>query len=226
VGHLGEMSRWRTAFEQRVADIDWDMRFIDPWSDGCWEGISWKGRRRRFLFGMSEFVRQRDYDGLESRYRDLCRELSDAKITQQIEQLSFEVWERQVCGVLRELIDTANDRSSDTIFLRIRPDLDWGGALGIHDAYEPSNYTSEPVNPDEPFEEFSYSPPEVDRPTPPFEEASKIFQEHPLNASTSPSGPALYLIARTVASFGKCLNQFDISQRVYFSCMWAVFQMR
>lgn len=45
-GYLAEMPHWREAWQARVADIDWDTRFIDPWTGGCWKGFSWNRKRK------------------------------------------------------------------------------------------------------------------------------------------------------------------------------------
>lgn len=226
VGTLSEMPRWRNQFEKLVVEVDWEQRFIDPYFGGVWKGISWDQRRQQLLFAMSPYLKSRDYDGLEARYREVCLEYGTKSIAEKIDKLPFDSWGREFKMPLTEMIETAENRSAETIFLRVRPDIDWSGNLGVHDTYEPSDFGLETTNPDEPFEEFSYGPPEVERESPAFDQAATIFKKHHLNSGTNPSGPSLYLLARTVATFGRCLNQFEISQRVFFSCMWAVFRMR
>ena len=81
------------------------------------------------------------------------------------------------------------------------------------------------VTTDEPREEFSYEGPLAEFKGPDFPEAAQVYERHPLHIGTRPSGPALYLLARTVAAFGRCLARYDIPASVYFSCMYAVFRM-
>lgn len=225
VGYIANLPRWREAFEQFPCEIDWETRFIDPWNGGVWTGMSWGSRKQQALFAMWPFIKRRDFAGLERRYAKLCRELATDKIADRIQQLSFEEWAAEVRRSLQEIAEVANERGSDTIFLRIRPDINWGGDLGVHDTYDPDPYGPGTINVDEPFEEFSYSTPSVTRDSPAFAEAARIFSKHPIGDGTKPSGPALYLIARTAAAFGRCLEGLSIDQRVFFSCMWAVFRM-
>lgn len=42
VGVLGEMSRWRTAFDERVPSVDWNERYFDPYCGGVWKGLTWE----------------------------------------------------------------------------------------------------------------------------------------------------------------------------------------
>lgn len=224
-GWVGEMPRWRDQFEQRVANIDWESRFIDPWNGGVWRGLSWSDRKKQFLFAMHPFIRDGDYDGLERRYRDLCEELSGKEATERVDKLDFDTWQAQIEASLPKVLSIAHKRASDTVFLRIRPDLDWSGAFGIHDKYSPSELSPKPIDPSKPFEEYSYSPPNAYLAAPSFASAAEVFKESPIPTVTGTSGPAVYLLARSVSAFGRCLAEFDVRQHVYFSCIWAVFRM-
>ena len=54
---------------------------------------------------------------------------------------------------------------------------------------------------------------------------SDIYARQPLYSGTQPSGTALYLLARTIASLGRCSSSVPDLFPVYFSCMYAVFRM-
>lgn len=225
VGYVSEMPQWRAAFEQRVAEVDWESRFIDPWNGGVWRGISWGDRKKQLLFGMHSFVCENDYDGLEQRYREVCEKLAGTERAERINELPFDAWHAQIRESLVDVLAVAEKRSSDTVFLRIRPDIDWGGEFGVYDKYSPSEFVPEPVDTSKPFEEFSYSSPNASTNAPSFEAAAELFKDAPLTSGTGPSGTALYLIARSVSAFGRCLSESDVCPDVYFSCMWAVFRM-
>src|SRR5262249_30055188 len=77
----------------------------------------------------------------------------------------------------------------------------------------------------ESYEEYSYRTPALQLPAPDFPAAAAIFAEYPLKGSIQPSSPALYLLARTVAAFGRCLQARRLPVPVWFSCVWAAFRM-
>lgn len=223
IGNLAKLPHWRAEFERRVRHIDWDNPFIDPWNAGVWHGMSWAQRKRRVLFAMADFVRSRDFDGLERQYHALCSKTSGEAVANQIEQLPFDRWQRGVRPVLADALAIAEKQASDRVCLRLRADIRWEGEFGMHDRNADSD--SSPATGHEPFEEYSYSTPQVTRKTPAFEEAAAIFAAHPIHSGTGPSGPALYLIARTVAAFGRCMREFKPPCPVLVSFMWAVFRM-
>ncbi len=78
---------------------------------------------------------------------------------------------------------------------------------------------------DEPREEWGYTTPIAQFFGPDFPEAGAIAGEHPLDTGIHPSGPTLYLLARTLEAFARCISQYDIPLPVYFSCIYAVFRL-
>ncbi len=78
---------------------------------------------------------------------------------------------------------------------------------------------------DEPREEWGYTTPIAQFSGPDFPEAGAIAGEHPLYTGIHPSGPTLYLLARTLEAFARCISQYDIPVPVYFSCIYAVFRL-
>jgi len=222
VGRLEEMPRWRNAWEQTSPKIDWETRFIDPYNQGeiVWRGQSWEQRKERYLFAMAPQIRSQAFAELESKYRNVCVEWANERVAAEVEQVDFQPWETPLTERLLEAVAAAQENDADTIFLRIRPDLDWGGNFGVHVTYEHAGENWQP------WAEFSYSTPEFEFETPPFEAVSELFETF-RNTDTNPNGGMLYLIARAVAAFARCLNQMEpFPQTVYFSCMWAVFRMR
>ena len=58
------------------------------------------------------------------------------------------------------------------------------------------------------------------------DDAAEFLKGSSLNASTAPNYAAIYLIARSVAAFGRLEKQLGIRQRVYYSLMWCAFRFR
>jgi uncharacterized protein (TIGR02996 family) len=218
VAELKDLPPYRKAFEKRVSRVDWDTEFISPW-DGttCWHGLTWKDRPRRLLYGMERFLRTQDYAGLEAEYRRLCEKLAGEQVARAIDELLFNRYEKSLQLGFRKAVSSFAPKHGRCIFLRLRPDIEWEGKFHVQ-ARDPGL--------DEPREEFSYEGPVTEYPAGRFPEAARFYAEHPLYSGTKPSGPALYVLAKTVAAFGRCLSAYSDLPPVYFSCMYAVFRMK
>jgi hypothetical protein len=131
--------------------------------------------------------------------------------------LPFAEYQRQLGAALDASLAQLDRADTQSLFLRIRPDVSWQGELHIQAEPPPDTW--------EPFEEYSYTSPLLQLPVPDFPAAAGIFTRYPLKGSIEPSGPALYLIARTVAAFGRCLQARRLPVPVWFSCVWAAFRM-
>ena len=226
VGYIANIPHWREAFEQVVTDIDWNTDLIEPIAGSSWVGMSWDDRCKRFWFEMATFARNRDWDGLEARYRQICKDYADDETIKQAAELSFTDWRDTMREGLQLAVETTSQRSSDTIFLRLRTDDDWSGQFDIHDRYGPSGITHEPVDPDEPFEEFSHQGPEAFIKIADFKEAGDMFRANWRGDSPGPIGIPMFLVARTVAEFGRCLDQLEFPQQVFFGHVLAAFRMK
>jgi uncharacterized protein (TIGR02996 family) len=216
-GYLHDLPEYADAFSARVAAIDWDTDFVGPGSGASWSGLSWEARRRNRLFAMDHYVRAQDYDELEAEYRRECLLNGGVVVAEAIGALPFTQYQHQLGAALDTAIAHLDRAGAQALFLRIRPDVGWRGEF--HLQAEPPPDTAEP------YEEYSYTSPRVQVPAPGFPAAAAIYAEHPLSGAIQPSGPALYLIARTVAAFGRCLQARHLAVPVWLSCVWAVFRM-
>lgn len=218
LGELHDLLEYRTAFEARTARVDWETQAINPWLDSSWTGFSWEARCRAPLFAMQRFIQIQAYDDLEEVYRQACMTQVGPALTADITALPFPTYQQQLTESLREAVAILGDTTKiKAFFLRIQPSYDWQGAIHLQDRDVPDTMT--------PFEERSYPTPETRIPTPSFPAAAAIFTRYPLYSSVHPSGPALYLIARTIATFGRCLQQQPVPLPVWFSCIWMAVHM-
>ncbi len=217
VAKLETLPEYRRSFEERVARVDWQTEFISPWDEGtCWRGLSWADRPRRLLYDMDHFISRRDYSGLEGIYRRLCEQLSGEERARDIDALPFDRYEEELRGGFGRAVAALGTEPGRCLYLRLRPDLGWRGEFHVQ-AKDPGTR--------EPREEFSYESPVAQFPVPSFPEAGDIYSRHPLFSGTQPSGTALYLLARTIAALGRCSSAGSGPVPLYFSCMYAVFQM-
>jgi hypothetical protein len=218
VAELADLPEYCEAFEDLVEDVDWETEFISPWDEEtCWTGQTWGDRPRLMLFAMNRFVSRQDYAGLEAEYRTLCRMFADDQRTAEIDSLPFAEFQESLDKSLKEAIQVLKSQRGKCLYLRLRPDLDnWPITFGIHD---------EDTEISEPEEEYSYNSPIAEVEGPKFEAAARAYHKQTLFQETEPSGTALYLMARTIAAFGRCLSHNDLTVPVYFSCMYVVFPM-
>lgn len=219
IDDLKNLPTYRRGFEERVAVVDWDTEFIRPYyRNTSWQGLTWEEHRSRPLRAMNRLVRARDYTGLENAYRRLCQALAGAEIRAEIDCLPFDDYEEKLHEGVQKVLDILPKKRGKAIYLRIRSDIQWMGEFHLQ-----ANDLA--VTGDEVPQEFSHEAPIAAIQGPDFPEAAQIYQRHPLHAGTRPSGPALYLLARTLAAFGRCLAGYDLPTPVYFSCVDAVFCM-
>jgi hypothetical protein len=166
---------------------------------------------------MNRFVRAQDYAALEAEYRQLCLKLAGEQVTKQIDELPFDRYEQKLHKSLKQAIARLASEQGRSLFFRLTPHIKWEGKFHVR---------AEAPNITEPREEFSYERPLAAISGPSLSAAAAVYARQPLFSGTQPSGAALYLIARTVAAFGRCLSEFSITVPVYFSCVYAVFRMK
>ncbi|SIO60903.1 repeat-companion domain-containing protein [Singulisphaera sp. GP187] len=222
IDELKDISTYRSGFDQRVRVVDWETEFIDPFSRNTnWQGLTWNDRQRHPLRAMNHWVQAGDYAGLEDQYRRLCQDLAGAEVRAEIDCLPFEEYEEALQIAFRKALAVLPKKEGKAIYLRIRPDLRWMGSFHVQ-----ANDSTEFQGQGEVPEEFAYEGPVAEIKVPDFPEAAQVYERQPLHSGIRPSGPALYVLARTAAACGRCLLKHEIPVPVYFSCMHAVFCMR
>jgi uncharacterized protein (TIGR02996 family) len=215
-GYLRELPAFADAFEQASPQVDWDTDTISPFHGTTWTGFSWAARRQNLLFGMQRFVEAGDYDALEKEYRGWSLLHSGQSVTAEVSALPFDDYQQHLGEALDAALAQPEVHNAGALFLRIDLIDGWDGEF--HTQSEPPALRA-------PFAEYSYPEPLLVFSAPAFPEAARLFANHPYTGLIHPSGPALYLIARTVAAFGRCLRSRSVGVPVWFSCVWAAFAM-
>jgi uncharacterized protein (TIGR02996 family) len=218
VAEIHNLPKYRQGFEKRVANIDWGTQFISPYDGNAyWQGLSWSGLRQAHLFAMWSFVQKKDYDGLEAAYRADCVKFAGQAAAKAVDALPFEKYQKSLAAGLKQAITSSSRRAARAIYLRIRPDLQWDGEYHV---------CGEPLEePFEPREEYSYTGPLREFKGPSFKEAAEVRQKYHATKPLDPGAAQHYLLARTVAAFGRCLAKHKAPVPVFFSCMYALFRM-
>jgi hypothetical protein len=219
VAQLHDLPEYRQAFEQRVPVVDWESWNLSPYTGtASWRGLSWDGLRRQHLFSMWPFVRRGDFDGLEAAFRKDCCKYAGEAAAEAADALPFDRYQAALAaGLARAVEMSAPHGGPESIFLRVRPDLNWDAAYHV---------TNEaPREPFEPHESGSYNSPLESVAAPPFPEAAAVRDRFPAKQPTDPGGLHHYLIARTVAALGRCVVRASPPVPVFFDCVGAVFRM-
>jgi uncharacterized protein (TIGR02996 family) len=218
VAEIQNLPEYRLAFEQKAATVDWETEFITPWDGNAgWTGISWSGLTQQHLFSMWPFVQRRDYDGLEAAFRVDCRKYAGEEAAAAIDELPLEKYEKDLQAGLRQAIAASDQPGATSIHLRIRPDLQWNGEY--HVSAEP------PREPFSPYASYSYGGILARYNAPSLPEAAKVRDRYPARGPLDPGGVYHYLLARTVAAFGRCVARNEAPVPVFFDCMYIVLRM-
>jgi uncharacterized protein (TIGR02996 family) len=219
VAELGNLPHYRQAFDQLVAVVDWETEFLSPWDGNTsWRGLSWEGLRERHLFSMWPYVRRKDYDGLEAAFRKDCCRYAGESAARAVDDLPFQRYQGELARGLGQAV-AASARHSDatSIYLRIRPDLQWSGEYHVT-----RDRVQEPF---EPHSSYSYSGPLGIFTPSSFPEAGQVRDRFAERKLLDPGGVLHYLLARTVAAFGRCVSRTAGPLPILFDCMYAVFRM-
>ncbi len=148
-------------------------------------------------------------------YRPLDKSLWGDQFTA-IHEFIFEFYEKELQKGSKKTVGNLAGKEGKCIFLRLMPHSEWIGTFHVQ-----ARDTQLQV----PYEEGGYETPLAELAGPRLPEAARLFKEHHLYSGTQPSGVALYLLAKTVAAFGRCLTNYLGLVPVYFSCSYAVFRM-
>src|SRR5262249_45254570 len=141
---------------------------------------------------------RRDYDGLEAAFRADCCKYAGEEAAGAVDALQFDRYQEELhAGLKRAIAASGRHRGATSIYLRIRPDLRWKGEYHV---------SGEPVRePFSPYASYSYGGPLGRYEAPAFPEAAEVRDHYPASGPLDPGGVQHFLLARTVAAFGRCV---------------------
>lgn len=149
------------------------------------------------LSEMKPFVASRDWNGLEHAFYALAAEMAGAEQAARIAQLPFRAYQLRLQPFLAKAHTAAVRHSAKAIYFEYDLDNDWQSAFFICERYNAESAQDDDWACDW-TEDFR---------GPDFAEASAIYRENSFNRTPVAKGSTLYLVARTVASFGRCCEQ-------------------
>ena len=147
---------------------------------------------------MRPFIAARDWDGLEVSYRQLATELAGSDQAEKIAALDFHSYQTALCWNYAEAVVQALERRAKAIYFEYDLDNGWNSYLSIHAKYDPEGqgddddwgceYIADVLGPRFPVAGALYD---------------TSFAETPFAMGTT-----LYLVARTVAAYGRCSDKY------------------
>jgi len=150
-----------------------------------------------YLDRMNEDLQIGDWDRVEAKYRELAQGVSDKKLVSRIEKIDMTEYKKSLYEAMREAIELAESQSAQAIYFEYDVDNNWTGHFCICPEYFP-----ETEEDDDWASEW-----EEEVPGPTLGEFAKIYHDYGgLGDDASKNGITLYLIARTVCTFCRCVD--------------------
>lgn len=168
---------------------------------------------------MKGYLRERDWDGLEKQARKRCEKLSGKETARSIAAVDLENWTDDLEESLGAALDDAEADGNEGVVLDFDPEKSWLCSPMVLDEYEEE---------DESEDDYWV---EVGKLLPDGPECSELAElaEMPWDEDDSARGINGYLIARTLACVGRCMEklpQDDIAVCVTFSDLESIIRVR
>ena len=152
---------------------------------------------------MNAFVGSGRWNALEASFRDRCAALAGTEQADRIAALDFPAYEARLRVAYAEAVDRFAASGATSLYFEYDLDDDWRSGFFFCEDYRPESERD-----DEWACEFT-----DDMPGPSFEAASSVYREHRFDRTDRAKGSTLYLIARTVAAFGRCFSAHPCEAR-------------
>jgi len=143
-----------------------------------------------------KLVAKRNFDGLESIYSTQAREWSGRGLARKIGEVDLRGYQRSLALGLAEAERSAEVHQAPAIHFEYDVNNGWDGRFFVCRAYAPPSARDESWA-DEWIEEFE---------GPRIPEFGRFLREYGFDRTDQAKGCTLYMIARTVASLGRCVD--------------------
>ncbi|MBW2109798.1 MAG: hypothetical protein JRI36_14220 [Deltaproteobacteria bacterium] len=147
---------------------------------------------------MTRWIQRQDWTGLESRFQELANELAGVTQADRIAKIDFSKYQKSLSENLHRAIKLASNQEAKALYFEYDLDNDWQSTFFICDEYVPES---------EGNDDWACEWVE-DLAGPKFPVLSEIYLENGFDRTEVAKGCTLYLIARTVATFGRCLDEY------------------
>ena len=154
-----------------------------------------------YIDDMQPFVRNGEWDSLEESYRAVCEKLAGTVQAKKVEALDFPSYENKLRSALSHAAQRLVRTGTKALYFEYDMDNAWRSGFFLCHTYNPQE-----VGNDEWACEYA-----DDFEGPDFEAAGDVYLEDDgtFDETKKAMGTTLYLIARTVAAFGRCVESME-----------------
>jgi hypothetical protein len=158
-------------------------------------------RIKELLDDMKTYIAAGDWEGLEKHARKRCEKLTGKTQAAQIAELDMSAYVEHLEDTTREVFESAEEHEAAAIVYEFEMENNWAGTFVICPEYTPEE--------DEDDDWANDCDEEIDGPECP--ELAEFYEEG-FDSTDAEIGVNAYLIARTVAAFGKCVETMPDSE--------------
>lgn len=167
---------------------------------------------------MKSLIAQGDWDGIEKAAKKRCEKLAGKEIATEIAEISLTEYSDELEEALKRAYEEAEEAEAPAVYFEYDMDNEWNGALYVCPEYAPED--------EEDDDWATNSDSELEAPNKP--EFAEIYRED-FDEDDIDRGVNGYLIARTVAAFGRCVDSLpepDFAVCVGFLDQDGIFRIR
>jgi hypothetical protein len=146
---------------------------------------------------MDSFISARDWHGLESAYNQIARRLAGEIQATRISGVALANYQKTLAKKLRLTVKKAQARKAKAIYFEYDLDNDWESTFFICPDYNPQS-----IGDDDWACDWTENIAGPDMPA-----FCALYRKHGFTQEKQAVGSAAYLIARTVAVFGRCVEE-------------------
>jgi hypothetical protein len=148
------------------------------------------------LASMKPVIARRDWDGLEASYRKCCMDFADEAQASKIAALNFASYQAALDGWFAEAIRQAREANAKALYFEYDLENNWQSRFFLC-----GEYNAEELGDDDWACDWL-----ADIEGPDFPAACEIYLENNFDRTPLAKGSTLYLVARTVAALGRCVD--------------------
>jgi hypothetical protein len=139
-----------------------------------------------------------DWDAIEAKYRALAADEAGSKVAKQVAEVDLTAYQSELAECLSQALEAARDSDAEAVYFEYDMDNDWSGWFFVCESYNAEGDCD-----DEWATEYDE---EVEGPSLPA--FAKLFSKHGgMGGQGGGASVTAYLVARTVASLGRCVQQ-------------------
>jgi len=156
-----------------------------------------------YLDLMREHLKEQDWDETESKYRELAVKMCGEKLAGRIAKVDLSEYQDALCESLSKAVEQAENLTAKAVYFEYDIDNDWQGVFLICPDYLPESEEDDDwaCEWDDEVEGPSLTP------------FAKIYKKYGAYGDDEKgNGVTLFLIARTVCTFARCVDQLASTQ--------------